>query len=277
MLKVSRSAYYDWLDKPIKEPTPKEITLVAEVKKTHASSKATYGYRRIHTKLVKSGYSCSKWEIRKIMKYHGLTCRVKRKFKATTNSNHNYPVAPNLVNQNFKVGAPKKLWFGDITYIGTDEGWLYFAAVLDAYHKKIPGMAFSDRITKELTITALQRAIDRESPLPGLIFHSDRGSQYAAYAFQDLLKDNGIIQSMSRKGNCYDNACMESFFATLKKEAIFDRRFRTREEAKLAILEYVYSWYNSQRIHSVLGMSPMEFEKEYYNNLAIENLNQICA
>ncbi|SET15787.1 Integrase core domain-containing protein, partial [Anaerobranca gottschalkii DSM 13577] len=166
----------------------------------------------------------------------------KTKFKATTNSNHNYPVAPNLLNKDFSTQAKNEKWVGDITYIPTGEGWLYLAAIKDLYNKKIVGWALDSRMTKKLTLDALDQAIKRERPNKGLIFHSDRGSQYAAFDYQDKLRENGIIQSMSAKGDCYDNACMESFFATLKKDLIHRRRFKTREEAKIAIINYIETW-----------------------------------
>jgi len=197
------------------------------------------------------------------MRENGLISVLKTKFKATTNSKHNYPVAPNLLGKDFSAKSKNEKWCGDITYIATDEGWLYLAAVEDLYHKKIVGWALDSRMTKELTLKAIDQAINREKPSEGLIFHSDRGSQYAAYDYQDKLRENGIRQSMSAKGDCYDNACMESFFATLKKELVHRRRFKTREEAKIAIIDYIETWYNSRRSHSSLDyMSPMEYEQQ---------------
>jgi putative transposase len=203
------------------------------------------------------------------MKENGLISRLKRKYKATTNSNHVYPVAPNLLEKDFKAERPNQKWVGDITYIPTDEGWLYLAAVEDLFHKKVIGWALDSRMTKQLTIDAIEQAIIKEKPNKGLIFHSDRGSQYAAYTYQDKLVSNGIRQSMSAKGHCYDNACMESFFATLKKELIHGRRFRTRDDAKLIIIDYIATFYNAKRLHSALGyMSPIEFERHYRKSLA---------
>lgn len=199
----------------------------------------------------------------------GLTSRLRRKFKATTNSNHNYPIAPNLLKQDFVSVKPNEKWVGDITYIATEEGWLYLATVQDLYTKKIVGWALGSRITKELTIRAMEQAIKKERPAAGLISHSDRGSQYAAYDYQDMLRRNKIRQSMSRKGNCYDNACAESFFANLKKDIIHGVRFTTRAEAKTKIVEYIEMFYNCTRIHSSIGdMSPIEFENMYYTSVA---------
>jgi len=191
-----------------------------------------------------------------------------RKFKATTNSKHSLPVAPNLLKQNFKADAPGQKYVGDISYIRTDEGWLYLATVIDLFSRKVVGWALGARMTKQLVIDAMNQSIMHERPSEGLIFHSDRGSQYASYDFQDLLRDNGIQQSMSAKGDVYDNACAESFFATIKKEVIYRRKFKTRSQAKLAIINYIIIWYNSKRIHSYLNdLSPMEFEQQYYKAL----------
>lgn len=191
-----------------------------------------------------------------------------RKFKATTNSKHSLPVAPNLLQQDFTAQAPYEKWVGDITYIPTGEGWLYLATVIDLFSRRVIGWALSERMTKQLVINAMNMAIINEHLPEGVIFHSDRGSQYASYDFQDLLRENRIFQSMSAKGDCYDNACAESFFATIKKELVHRRRFSTRSETTLAILNYIVSWYNPHRIHSALGdLSPMEFEQEYYEML----------
>jgi len=194
------------------------------------------------------------------------------KFKATTNSKHSLPVAPNLLKQDFTASAPCQKWVGDITYVSTGEGWLYLATVIDLFSRKVIGWAISKRMTKQLVIDAMKIAITNEHPGAGLIFHSDRGSQYASYDFQDLLREqeHQIRQSMSAKGDCYDNAFEESFFATIKKELIHRRRFSTRSQATLAIVNYIVSWYNPKRIHSALGdLSPMEFEQEYRAKLSM--------
>ncbi len=235
------------------------------MKKIFDKSDSTYGHRRIKKELKKIGIKTSNHRVRRLMNKHGLISVLRSKFKATTNSNHKYPVAPNLLNKDFNAKKRNQKWVGDITYIPTQEGWLYLAAIEDLYHKKIVGWALDSRMTKQLTLDAINQAIIRERPTKGLIFHSDRGAQYAAYDYQDKLRDHGIKQSMSAKGDCYDNACMESFFATLKKELIHRRRFKSREEAKLAIINYIETWYNSNRSHSSLDyMSPMEYEK-YHN------------
>lgn len=193
-----------------------------------------------------------------------------RKFKATTNSKHSFPVAPNLLKQDFKANAPCQKWVGDITYIRTDEGWLYLATVIDLFSRKIVGWALRSRMTKQLVIDAMKHAIRHERSSHGLIFHSDRGSQYASYDYQDCLRDHDIRQSMSGKGDCYDNACAESFFATLKKELVHRQHFKTRSQASLAIVDYIVTWYNSKRIHSYLDdLSPLQFEKQYCQSLQL--------
>ncbi|SCZ11903.1 putative transposase [Alkaliphilus peptidifermentans DSM 18978] len=270
-LEVSRSAFYDWRDRPLSHSKEQDIKLLVHIKEIFDESDSTYGHRRIKRKLNKKGIKASKNRIRRLMRENGLFSALKSKFKATTNSNHNYPVAPNLLNKDFTVQAKNQKWVGDITYISTGEGWLYLAAIEDLYHKKIVGWALGSRMTKQLTINALEQAISHERPAKGLIFHSDRGSQYAAYDYQDKLRNNGIRQSMSAKGDCYDNACMESFFATLKKDLIHRRRFNTREQAKIEIINYIETWYNSKRSHSSLDyMSPIEYELYHREKQALE-------
>ncbi|KNY27904.1 Integrase catalytic region [Pseudobacteroides cellulosolvens ATCC 35603 = DSM 2933] len=263
---ISRSSFYEWLKRPESNRKKNDKELIEIINKIHKESYETYGQKRIKIQLNKEGILCSKRRIKRLMNENGIVSRLKRKFKATTNSNHTYPVSPNLLNQDFTTNRPNEKWVGDITYIPTDEGWLYLASIQDLFSKKVVGWSLGSRITKELAISALNQAMIREKPGSSLIFHSDRGCQYAAYEYQDRLRERGIRQSMSRKGNCYDNACAESFFATLKKDIIHGRRFKTREDAKLIIIEYIETFYNFKRIHSTLGnMSPIEFEKDYRN------------
>ncbi|WP_257008134.1 IS3 family transposase, partial [Bacillus sp. FJAT-45350] len=198
---------------------------------------------------------------------NGIRSKTVKKYKATTNSKHNLPVYPNLLNQKFQVDHPSQVWVADITYIWTKQGWLYLASIMDLYSRRILGWHMSERMTKELVITALERAVVAQKPTPGLIHHSDRGSQYASNAYQSLLRSNGMFTSMSRKGNCYDNACIESFHGVIKKELIFHRNYQTRDEAKKDIFEYIVSFYNYKRIHSSNNyQSPIVFEKLYYKN-----------
>jgi len=270
VLEIGRSTYYEWLNRPISHRELSDRDLIIHIKEIFDESDSTYGHRRIKRQLRKKGIKTSNQRVRRLMKEYGLISVLRSRYKATTNSNHNYPVAPNLLNKDFKAKKINQKWVGDITFIATQEGWLYLAAVEDLYHKKIVGWALDSRMTKQLTISALEMAIKREKPQKGLICHSDRGSQYAAYDYQDKLRENGIRQSMSAKGDCYDNACMESFFATLKKDLVHRRRFKTREEAKLAIINYIETWYNSKRSHSSLDyMSPMEYEKYHRENQSL--------
>ncbi len=268
VLGVSRSGYYSWFKRPKSEKKKSDEAMVIEIKRVYHQSYETYGARRIKARLEKEGIKCGKNRVSRLMRENGICSRLKRKYKATTNSNHRYPVAPNLLNQDFTADRPNEKWVGDLTYIWTDEGWIYLAAVEDLFHKEVIGWAFGSRITKEVTIEAIKMAIGKESPSEGLIFHSDRGSQYAAYAYQDILRENNINQSMSRKGNCYDNAVIESFFSSLKKDRIYGKKFRTREDAKSSVIEYIELFYNSRRLHSSLGYnSPREFKEKYYKEL----------
>lgn len=264
---LNKSSYYKWKNKPISTNEEKDLKISKHIKDIFDNSRETYGILRIKSDLKKLGYSCSENRISRLMKKNNLFVKCRKKFKATTNSKHNYPIADNLLNQDFKATSPNQKWVGDITYIATEEGWLYLATIIDLYSKQVIGRSMSNRMTKELCIDALNRAIGRTNPDPGLIFHSDRGSQYASNRYKEILKRNGILQSMSRKGNCYDNACAESFFSTLKTELIQGKRYKTREEAKLDVTDYIETFYNSKRVHSSLGyMSPNEFLKEYYSN-----------
>ena len=208
-----------------------------------------------------NGTRCGKNRIARLMKIHGIVGKAKKKFKATTNSKHNLPVAPNLLNQDFVAEKPNTVWVSDITYISTLEGWLYLVVILDLYSRQAVGWAMSDRLTSDFVVKALYQAIGRRRPPSGCILHSDRGVQYASADFRDVLNNYGLIQSMSRKGNCYDNAVAESFFHTLKTEHVYEHRYETRADARQSIFEYIEMFYNRQRRHSALGYrSPVSFE-----------------
>lgn len=268
-LQVSRSAYYNWLKRPKSKRKQYDKKLLKEIKRVHKESRETYGILRITAQLKKEGFTCGKNKVRRLMRENHIYSRLKRKYKATTDSKHNYPVAPNLLNQDFKSEKPNQIWVGDITYIKTQEGWLYLAAVEDLFQKEVVGWSMDATMTRKLTIAALEQAIRKERPKEGLVFHSDRGVQYAAFEYQDTLRKYSIIQSMSGKGNCYDNACMESFFSTLKKDLIYGRTFKTRAQARLAIVDYIETFYNCKRLHSSLGYkSPKEYKREYYSQIA---------
>lgn len=262
VLEVSRSGYYAWIKRPKSNRKKLNEELVERIKKIFNQSRQTYGSPRITHVLKNQGISCSKNRVARLMKENNIRPKTKRKFKATTNSKHNYPVADNILNRNFNPTEPNQAWVADITYIPTDEGWLYLAAVVDLFNRKVVGWAMDSTMTKELVASALKQAIGRHNPSAGIIHHSDRGTQYASYEYQELLREHGFITSMSRKGNCYDNACMESFFGTLKTELIYLTRFKTRAEARLAIFDYIEVFYNRTRLHSKLGYkSPADFEK----------------
>lgn len=259
LLKVSWSGYYDWLRRPLSKREIKHKQILKIIKNTHKKY-PVWGVDPIWAE-VKETIPCSRGTVYRLMKKHGIKSKRKTKWKATTNSKHNMPVAPNLLKQYFYTELPNTVWVGDITYNWTAEGWLYTAIVKDLCTKDIVGYAMGDRINKELVIKAMKMAIKKEMPKAGLIFHSDRGSQYCSNDFKDLLKYNHIHQSMSRKGNPYDNACAENFFSCLKYECTNFYYFRNRDEAKLAIFEYIEVYYNRQRRHASLDwMTPYQYK-----------------
>ena len=220
-----------------------------------------YGSPRITEDIQIKGIRCSENRVARLMKVHGIIAKAKKKFKATTSSKHNLPVAENLLNQDFVAEKPNTVWVSDITYIWTLEGWLYLAVILDLYSRQVVGWAMSDKLTANFVIKALYQAIGWRNPVRGCIFHSDRGIQYASAEFRNVLNSHGFIQSMSRKGNCYDNAVAESFFHTLKTEHVYDYRYETRAEPVRSVFEYIEVFYNRQRRHSAIGYrSPISFE-----------------
>jgi len=268
LLKVSRSCYYHWLRVDHQE----DIELNALVKDTFIGSRQTYGTRRLKKRLeALYGLVLSRRRIGNIMKKLGLNTRNKRRFRVlTTDSNHNYAIAPNRLQQDFQTYAPDTVYVGDITYIPTQEGWLYLATVIDLYSRKIVGWSMNKNMTSTLVNDALFMAIKTRSPEKGLIWHTDRGSQYASDSHRELLKEYGIIQSMSRRGNCYDNAVAESFFHSLKTELTHHMKFETRSQANQAIFEYIEVFYNRQRLHSSNNyLSPVDFE----NQLLLNNVS----
>ena len=259
LCKVSRSGYYAWLKRPVKT----EVDILGhKVKSIFHKSKKTYGTRRIKKELEKKGIVLSRKKISRLMAKYNLVAKARRKTRVTTNSKHNLPVAPNLLNQQFDVDAPNKIGVSDITYLATTEGWLYLAVVIDVYSRRIVGWSISTRMTKELVLAALLMAIISRKPGKGLICHSDRGSQYCSHAYQALLQKHGLRASMSRKGECLDNAVAESFFHSLKVEAIYGSALQSRMRIKREVREYIEVFYNRQRLHSYIGyMSPCEFER----------------
>ena len=265
VMEVSVSGYYKWLKRKPSKREMEDNRLEINIKAAHQRGRGTYGTLRIKDELAGEGIEAGRDRIRRLRKKLGLTCKNKKKYKATTDSNHNMPVAGNLLGQKFEVSGPNKIWVSDITYIATDEGWLYVAAVKDLYNREVVGYAMSDRMTQELVGRALIRAVKTRKPAPGIMLHSDRGSQYCSNNYRYILNQFGMIQSMSRKGNCYDNAPIESFWGTLKLELIYQRRFETRSQATREITEYIEMFYNRQRRHSSLGnISPAAFLQNYY-------------
>ena len=259
---VSRSGYYSWLKRPESPRKKENRKLALQIRVIHNQKyKKVYGSPRIHSELNDKGISCSRNRVARIMKQEGIRAIVPRKYKATTDSKHTLPVAPNLLKQEFDVKEPNKVWLADITYIATFEGWLYLASIMDLGSCRIKGWAMNNRITKELTLDALKMAICNHPETEGIFHHSDRGSQYASHEYQKLLKDNGLLCSMSRKGNCWDNAPMESFFHTLKTEWVYRFKYKTRQEAKASLFDYIEMFYNRQRRHSALQyMNPCQYE-----------------
>lgn len=260
-LKVARSGFYGWRRRPKSAREMRNEELTMAIKVVHQESRETYGSPRVHQNLNRQGHPCGVNRVAKLMARAGLAAKTKRKFKATTDSKHKFPVAANVLNRDFTAPEPNKVWLTDITYIWTRAGWLYLAAVLDLYSRRIVGWALEKQMTKAFACRALQMAIDRRRPERGLIHHSDRGSQYASKDYQKLLKAYGMTPSMSRKGDCWDNAPMESFFHSLKVELVHHRDYSTREEARRDIIEYMEMFYNWERLHSSLGYAtPAEYE-----------------
>lgn len=264
MLSIERSGYYAWLQKkPGKRQQQNEILdkKIVAIFNTH---KHRYGSPRITNELHDGGENCSKNRVARRMIHLGLRAKAKKKFKATTDSAHRLPVSDNVLNRNFVADAPNKKWVGDISYIWTNEGWLYLAVVIDLYSRAVIGWSIQSTMTRNLVCDALIMALWRRGFPSNLIFHSDRGSQYCSEDFQKLLKSHGIISSMSRKGNCWDNSVAESFFHSIKTELIHDEQYVTREAAKQSIFEYIEKYYNRIRRHSTIGsIAPMVFENQF--------------
>jgi transposase InsO family protein len=261
VLKASVSGYYAWLDRAPSVRSQRRSRLLAAIRTAHAESRQLYGSPRVHAAVVAGGEPCCVKTVARLMRAHLLRARTKRKYKATTNSSHDLPVAPNRLGRDFHRTRANQAWVADITYIWTNEGWLYLAVELDLYSRRIVGWSMSERMSAELVLDALDMAIRDRRPSAGLIHHSDRGSQYASQAFQAMLAAHGMVPSMSRRADCYDNAVMESFFGTLKKEWVSFARYATRAEARVAIFDYIEVYYNRRRLHSTLGnLSPSEYE-----------------
>lgn len=267
-LQVSVSGYYVWRNQPVSQREQANQQLAERIKAIHQASYETYGSPRIHAELVEQGYGCSRKRVARLMRLHRLRAKQCRRRRVTTIKRAGDPVAPNLLDRQFTASAPNQKWLADLTYIPTQEGDLYLATVLDLYARKIVGWAMDTSLKTDLVQRALQMAFGQRRPAAGLLHHSDRGSQYTSAVYQQLLKSHQCRVSMSRVGNCYDNAPLESFFGTLKSELVYHRQYRTRAEAKRDIFAYIEGFYNRRRRHSALGyLSPDQFEKAYYLSL----------
>ncbi len=265
MLRVSASGYYAWLDRPLSDRAREELRLELEIKAADQRTRQTYGPERLQHDLAEHGIRVGVCRIKRIRKKLGIRCRQKRKFKATTDSKHKLPVAENLLDQQFKVSQPNAVWVSDITYIPTDEGWLYLAGHKDLFTGEIVGYAMGERLTRNLVSQSLLHAIGAKRPAGGLIHHSDRGSQYCAYEYQQILGQFDLKASMSGRGNCFDNAPMESFWGTLKQELIHHHHYTRRQEAMREITEYIEIFYNRQRRQARLGfLSPAAYAQKFY-------------
>jgi putative transposase len=262
-LDVSPAGYYAWRERPVSARQQRQEVLLVEIRAIHAEAKARYGSPRIHAELAARGQDCCVNTVAKLMHDHDIRAKTARKFRRTTDSNHDLPVADNLLDRQFDPESPNEAWVADITYIPTREGWLYLAVVEDLYSRRVVGWSMADHLESRLVVDALELAVQRRLPGERLLAHSDRGSQYASEHYQRLLAKHGIACSMSRRADCWDNAPMESFFASLKKELVHGANFTTRAEARAAIVEYIEIFYNTQRRHSSLGyVSPAEYEQE---------------
>ncbi len=261
LMRVTRGGFYSWLKRPESRRSKENRELLKAIIAVHKANRGVYGSPRVYKQLRRS-LSCGKNRIARLMRLNGIRAKQKRKFRATTDSHHKFAVAKNILDRKFTVEMPNKAWAGDITYIPTMEGWLYLAAVMDLYSRRVVGWSMDSRINRQLTCKALRMAIANRNPGKGWLHHSDRGSQYASDDYQKLLRTRDAVVSMSRKGDCWDNAVVESFFSALKKELVHHCRFETRSQAQSEIFDYIEVFYNRQRLHSTLGYrSPVEFEE----------------
>jgi transposase InsO family protein len=271
---VSRSGYYAWKGRPEAPRAREDAEVVIEIKAASEVGRGNYGSPRVHRELRAQGRRISRKRVARLMRQEGIVARKKRRFRKTTDSNHSHPIAPNVLARNFNVELPDTAWVTDVTYVWTHEGWLYLAAILDLFSRRVVGWAASANNDRALAISALDRATSARAPAAGLVHHSDRGSVYASGDYGDALTSIGAVKSMSRKGDCWDNAVAESFFATIKGEMIDHEDYHTRAAAIAAIGDYIDGFYNPCRRHSSIGyVSPIEFELKFLN----EKINQLAA
>jgi putative transposase len=269
VLNVSSSGYYAWHKRPVSAREMANQQLLQEIQALHAANYESYGSPRIYRALRAQGVACSENRVARLMRLYHVRARRSRRYRVTTKRNKAHLVAPNVLRRDFWAERPNHKWLADITYIPTRDGWLYLAVILDLYARRVVGWAMSDRVTSDLTVSALKMAIDQRQPRPGLIHHSDQGSQYTDTTYRQLLQDHAIKASMNSTGNWYDNAPMESFFGTLKSELVRCRRYDTRRDARADLFFYIESFYNRRRLHSMLGyLSPEAYEQLYYDDVA---------
>ena len=262
VLQVSRSGFFAWLKRPASRRSKRQVELIKKIRAAHQQNRELYGSPRVHRALLIDGQSVSRNTVARLMRQEKIRAKSRRKFvPKTTDSHHGHPVAQNILDRDFQAEAPDRKWLVDITYVPTDQGWLYLAGVLDCFSRKIVGWSMAEHMETTLASDALEMALQQRAPGGQLLHHSDRGVQYASDDYQHRLQSRGITVSMSGKGDCYDNAMMESFWATLKTELIHQNRYATREQARAAIFEYIEVFYNRKRLHSALGyVSPEAFE-----------------
>lgn len=262
VLKVSKSGYYHWCNRSISKREKENTELLKEIIDIYNQSNSTYGSPRIQEELHRRGYKVSRPKVARLMRNENIQSKIRKKWVVTTDSKHKYPVAPNLLNRVFTVDLPGQVWVSDLTYIKTKQGWVYLTVVIDLFDRKVIGWALSNNmLAVETTIPALKMAIYNRNRSENLIFHSDRGVQYACNDFTELINRKNIVQSMSRKGNCWDNAVAESFFKSLKVESVYRSDFKSKREARREVFKYIEIWYNRKRRHSALGYAtPLEME-----------------
>ena len=263
VLKVSSSGYYRWRSRPESRHAREDRQLLVKIRAVHQQSRSTYGSPRVHAQLKQEGTDCGRKRVERLMRSEGLAAGRCRRFKVTTRSVSSRPAAPNHLNRQFRVDRPDQVWAGDITYLWTSEGWVYLSVLLDLCTKRVVGWAVSDRLTVDLALRALEMALGQRRPEQGLLHHTDRGSQYTSASYREELERRGVVVSMSRRGNCYDNAAAESFFSTLKGELAGYGQYQTRQQALSELFDYIELFYNRKRLHSSLGyLSPAEFERQ---------------
>jgi putative transposase len=273
VLSVSRGGYYGWQNRPQSPQGQRREVIRRAARDSFQTSDGIYGYRKVHQDLREEEILCCLETVRKVMRAEGLVSCVKRQFVVTTDSNHQSPISDNVLDRDFQATGLNQKWAADITYIATKEGWLYLAVVLDLFSRKIVGWATSASLETPLVLKALQMAVDQRHPEPGLIHHSDRGSQYASDAYGDVLQTRLCVRSMSRKGNCWDNAPVESFFGKLKREWVRRKSYETRIEARSELFKYIEMFYNRQRRHAAIDyMSPTDFENQHAEKSAMQTV-----